>query len=164
MIANRILEVITVVLAFISIPLQIVTTFVLGVLVHLSFGLVLVPISLVWMAFLFPLLAASWLCHKIEILRVPIGLIGIPWAVLAAEFVCLMPSMGEVESRHAKLMLTWCWPFSWECSQFQSGRLDLGEPEARSLRQVLERISDGNFLMQRTVDRFIGREQLDPHL
>ena len=164
MIANRILEVIVVVLAGITIPLQIVTTFVLGVLVNLSCGLVFVPISLIWMAFFFPLLAASWLCHKIEILRVPVGLIGIPWAVLAAEFVVLMPSMGELEWRAAKLILPASWPFSWECWQFQRGRLDLGEPEARSLRQVLERISDGNALMQRTIDRFIRREQLDPHL
>ena len=49
MAANRMLNIVLTILAWVVLPLQIVTTFVLGVLVSISFGLLLLPIRLVWM-------------------------------------------------------------------------------------------------------------------
>lgn len=104
----------------------------------------------------------SWLCSRCEPLRIPLGLAFIPWAFVANLFVCLMPSMGELESRAAKLMIANAWPFSWEMWRFQSGRLDLYSNDAVSLLEVVRRISRKDALMQRTVDRIAMGEQLDP--
>lgn len=168
MVANRILNVVLTILAWIVLPLALVTTFVLGVLVSITFGLLLVPISLVWMILLLgPLLGLSWFCHKVPAFRNPVGVLFLPWAVLADTFVCLMPSMGELENRTAKLMLCATWPFTWEFWQFWSGRLDLTSsesPEAIALKQVIARISRRDALMQRVVMRIINGEELDSNL
>lgn len=164
MVANRILDAILTVLAWIVLPVQIVTTFVLGILVSISFGLLLLPISAVWVILLFPMLGASWLCCRVGMLRTPIGLLGIPWAAIANTYACLMPSMGEVESRAAKLMLTESWPFTWEFWQFQTGRLNISSTNAGSLGEILERVSRRDPLKQRTLGRLSRREQLDPQV
>ncbi len=164
MLANRILNVLVGITAFLVVPLQLVTTLVLGLLVTLSFGILLLPISLIWVALSFPMIGASWLTAKIGWLRTPIGLVGIPWAILANTFVALMPSMGELESRAAKLMLTESWPYSWECWRFQIGKLDLSSPESVNLREVVDRISYRNPLMERTVNRIAAGEALDPNV
>lgn len=164
MTANQILDVILGFFALVVVPIQLVTTFLLGILAICTFGLLLLPLSLVWIALVFPLIGASWLCKQIPILRNPLGLIGIPWAIVAHTYACMMPSMGEVESRASKLMLTWSWPFTWECWQFQTGRLDIWSREASFLREILERISRKNPVMQRTVDRLSLHEELDPQI
>ena len=167
MAANRILNIVLTVLAWVVVPLQIVTTFVLGILVSISFGLLLLPISLVWMVLLGPLLGLSWVSQKAPLLRNLIGIIFLPWAVVADTFVALMPSMGELENRAAKLMLCNTWPFTWEFQQFWSGRLDLTSsdvPEAIALSEVISRVSRGDALMQRVVMRIINGEELDSNL
>lgn len=160
MMAQKVLDMILTLLAWIVVPIQVVTTFVLGILVSISFGLLLLPISAIWMLLLFPLVGASWLCSRIEGLRNPIGLAGIPWAVVANTYASLMPSMGEVESRAAKLMLTESWPFSWEFWQFQTGRLDIASIDAGHLSEVLERVSRRNPLKRRTLSRLARRERV----
>ena len=125
MTANRILDAILSVLVFVVLPLQIVTTFVLGLAVTLTFGLLLLPINLIWVLLLFPMVGLSWICNKAPALRNVIGIIFIPWAVIAVTFVALMPSMGELENRASKFMLCISWPFTWEFGQFLSHNLDL---------------------------------------
>ena len=122
MLANRILRVLVGISGFVVIPVQLITTLVLGILVSVSFGILLLPISLIWILLLFPMIGASWLTAKIEWLRNPIGLLGIPWAIAATTFVALMPSMGELESRAAKLMLTDSWPYSWSVGGSKGAR------------------------------------------
>ena len=164
MTANRILDLIITILAFVVVPIQLVTTFVLGVLVSCSFGLLLLPLSLVWVALIFPLIGASWFCSRFEILRNPVGFIGIPWVVVAHIYSCLVPSMGEFESRAHKLMLAEAWPFCWEYWRFGNGRLDIWSSEGQVLRTILERISRKDVLKQRTIDRLSRHEQLDPDM
>lgn len=161
---QRILDAILTVLAVVVVPVQLVTTFVLGICVSVSFGLLLLPISAIWMLLLFPLLGASWLCSRIEVFRNLIGVVGIPWAVVANTYASLMPSMGELESRAAKLMITESWPYCWEFLQFQSGRLDMASIEAKPLVEVLKRVARRDPLKQRTLDRLLRREQLDPQM
>jgi len=163
MIANRILDIIISIIALPVILLQFVTTFLLGLLVSLSFGLLLLPISFVWLLFLVPLLGLSWLCHKLPILRNVVGILGIPWAVLADIFVCLMPSMGELESRAVKIMLCQTWPFTWEFWRFSGGRLDICSPKAPQFEIIITRVTRRNPLMKRVVQRIIDGEQLDPN-
>jgi hypothetical protein len=165
-IANRILSVILTVLAFAVIPIQVVTTLLLGLLVSIPLLglLLLLCINLVWTILLAPMLGLSRLCHRIEPLRIPISLFGIPLAIMADTYVCLMPSMGEFESRAAKLMLAESWPYSWDFWQFQCGRLDLDSPDGEQLREVLARVSHRDPLRQRTIDRLMRHEPLDSQI
>ena len=163
MLANRVFHIIETLLAWVVLPLQLVTTLVLGFLVSITFGLLLLPISLIWILLLGPLLACSWICMKVEILRNPIGILGLPLALLANTYVCLMPSMGELESRAAKLLLTRAWPYCWEFFQFQTGRLDIQSDEGEPLRRVMARaVNWRDALSQRVLDRLARGEPLDP--
>lgn len=164
MLANRILYVLVGITAFVLVPVQLIATLVLGFLVSISFGLLLLPISLIWLVLAFPMIGASWLTAKIGWLRNPIGLLGIPWAIAANTFVALMPSMGELEGRAAKLMLIQSWPYSWECFRFQLGKAKLYDPECDELREVIERVSQGVPLMQLTVTRIATGQPLDPNV
>jgi hypothetical protein len=111
--ANRILGVISMILAWPVLPLQIVTTFVGGCLVSCTFGLLLIPLSIIWLVFfLWPLLGLSWLWDKAPILRIPLAIVGIPLAALGSVYVALIPSMGEIQSRAVKLVLCDTWPFT----------------------------------------------------
>ncbi len=165
MITNRILNTILTIFTVVVVPLQIVTTLVLGLAVTVTFGLLLLPISSIWALLLFPMVGLSWICNKVPALRNVIGIIFIPWAVIANIFVALMPSMGELENRASKLMLSGSWPYTWEFWQFLSHNLDLDsydEPATVALSDVVERMSEHNPLMQRVLMRVEIRQQLDP--
>ena len=168
MVANQILNIMLTILAWVVLPLSLVSTFVLGLLVSITFGLLLLPISLIWFVFfLGPLLGLSWLCKRIKIFRNLIGILFIPWVVLADMFVCLMPSMGELENRAVKLILCETWPFSWDFWQFWSGRLDLTSSEsleAQTLEEVIERVTSRDALKQHVIRRIINGEELDCNL
>ena len=164
MLANRILCVLVGITAFVVVPVQLVTTLVLGFLVGISFGLLLLPISLTWMLLAFPMIGASWLTAKIEWLRNPIGLLGMPWAIVTNSFTALMPSMGEIEGRAAKLMLIESWPYTWECWRFQLGQASLYDPENAALLEVIDRVSRLDPLMRRTVARIAAGQPLDANL
>ena len=161
MAANRVLHAILLVTSPVILPIQILTTLILGILVKLSFGLLLLPISLVWALLYFPMLGASWLCSKAVFLRNPVGLLGIPWAFTASTYVALMPSMGETESRALKLMLVESWPFTWEFYQLPNGTRERRSLGADCLNQILERVT-ADPIKRRTLERLLAREPLDP--
>ena len=163
MLSNKILNVLLDVTAFLFLPVQFLTTFILGILVSVSFGLLLLPISVLWMLISFPMIAVSWLTSRIEWLRTPLGLMGIPWAIAANVFVSLMPSMGELESRAAKLMFTETWPYSWEFWRFQTGKTNLfASLDNICLIEIFERISKRDPLRKSTIHRIVSGEPLDP--
>jgi hypothetical protein len=112
MLANRILGVITTILAWPTLPVQLVTTSVGGCLVSLTFGLLLIPITIIWQLFFWPLLGLSWAWDRVPLLRIPLAIIGIPLAALGTTYVALMPSMGDMGSRVTKLVICGTWPFS----------------------------------------------------
>ncbi|MGV8946403.1 MAG: hypothetical protein ACOH1N_08245 [Lutibacter sp.] len=118
MITNRILEIILGIIGIVVIPAQILSTFILGILIRLTFGLLLFPISFIWTVFfLFPLIGLSYIYEKMAILRIPIAVIGIPVAILGNTFSALIPSMGEIESRVSKLLISESFPYSWHFYQ-----------------------------------------------
>lgn len=119
--ACRILNVLVTLFAWVTVPLQLVTTFVGGCLVSCTFGLLLIPLSLIWMALLGLLLGTSWVWRCLGVLRppalaaivrIPVAIVGIPLALIAETYVCLVPSMGDFEGRQEKLVTCWVWPFS----------------------------------------------------
>ena len=124
MITNRILEIILGVISIVVIPIQIITTFILGILISITFGLLLFPLNFIWtIIFLYPLIGLSYVYEKLAILRIPVAIIGIPLAVLGNTFAALIPAMGETESRISKLLLTESFPYSWHYHGLTLGSL-----------------------------------------
>jgi len=161
MITNRILLIMLPVLVLPLIPVQIVSTLLLGLGVSLTFGLLLLPISLIWMGLLFPMVGLSWVCHKVPALRDVIGIVFVPWVIVAYIFVGLMPSMGEIEDRAAKLMLCESWPFTWQFWQFLSRKID-ADPSSVDFHEVVNRVSRRDPIKQRVLVRVAAGQQLDP--
>lgn len=164
MIAYRILGGILIALSLVVIPVQTVTTFLLGLLVALTFGLLLFAFVPLWLVLLAPMLGASWLCGRFEPVRAVVGLLGIPWAVVAHVYVCLIPSMGEFESRASKLLLVETWPYTWEYWEFAARRVTLESLKDHPLPAVLARVSAGDPIRQRTIGRIAAGEELDPNV
>ena len=139
MIINKIIHIIIAITAFIVIPVQLITTFVLGLLVSLTFGLLLIPFSIIWIVlFLGPLLGLSYVYERVAITRPFISIIGIPLAVIGNIYVALLPSMGEMDSRYAKMIICQTFPYTWRFFQFQNNKLNIGKNDvlAKILREV----------------------------
>lgn len=142
MVTNKIIDIIITITAWVVLPVQIVTTFVLGILVNLTFGLLLLPFSLMWMVLFFgPLLGLSYVWERIPFARLFISAVGVPLAVLGDIFVCLIPSMGEIESRVVKLLYCQTFPFTWRFHEFRSGNLNIDSGRWFPLNEVLQRAS-----------------------
>ena len=139
MLANRIINILTSLLSPVVIPIQLVTTFVGGCLVSFTFGLLLLPLSLVWVVvFMGPLLGMSWLWDRAPLLRLPVGVLGVPLAVLGGVYVSLVPSMGELDSRAVKLLVCWTWPFSLDYMRYRTAPDQLDFERWQRLQKALE--------------------------
>jgi hypothetical protein len=139
MLTNKIIHIIIAITGFVVIPVQMVTTFVLGLLVSLTFGLLLIPFSIIWVIlFLGPLLGLSYVYERVAITRPFISIIGIPLAILGDTYVALLPSMGEMDSRYVKMIICQTFPYTWRFNQFQNNKLNIGKNEvlAKILREV----------------------------
>lgn len=159
--ANKVLIVIISILSFFLLPIQLITTFLLGIVVHITFGIILFPLSIIWVVLSFPLICLSWLSSKVIWLRNIIGFLGIPWAIIVYTFTVLVPAMGELENRATKIMLAESFPFSWEFWQFQLDKLPIEAIKYGYFGEVIIRISKGDQLKQRTINKLINGDQLD---
>jgi hypothetical protein len=139
MITNKLIHIIIAITTLIVIPVQLITTFVLGLLVNLTFGLMLIPFSVIWIVlFLGPLLGLSYVYEKVAITRPFISVIGIPLAVIGHIYVALLPSMGQIDSRCAKMVICQTFPYTWRFLQFRNNKLNIGKNDvlAKILREV----------------------------
>lgn len=140
MITNKIISIIISITGIIVIPAQIITTFVLGILVSLTFGLPLILFSAIWIALFYgPLLGLSYMYEQIVIARPFISIVGIPLAIIGNTFVTLIPSMGELESRFIKLIYCQSFPYTWRFHQFYTRKLYITQEDV--LNKVLKEIS-----------------------
>jgi hypothetical protein len=89
-----------------------ISTFVLGALSGCTFGLALLPFTVMWWALLGLLMATSWLWVKVAFLRPFLLLPGVGVATFAGLYAALMPEMGEWQSRATKQALCNVWPHS----------------------------------------------------
>lgn len=99
----------TIPLMIISIP----TKNILGCVIGLTFGLLLLPLSLVWLPFLGYLLGTGWLWIKIPVLRPFLIIPSVLVAVVGNIYVAFMPDMGERFQKQFKGVLCDSWPYSW---------------------------------------------------
>lgn len=142
MITNKIIHAIIAITGIVVIPIQIITTLILGLVISIPLvgWLLLLPISLIWVIlFLYPLLGLSYIYERVAILRPLISIIGIPLTVIGDTYVALIPSMGEIDSRYAKMIICQTFPYTWRFSQFQSNKLNIGKDDA--LTKILQEVS-----------------------
>jgi hypothetical protein len=82
-------------------------------------GLLILPaLSLVWLPFYGITLWLSRLYRVAPWLSLPVGFIGIPFAVVGTEFVGMVPSMGEFEQKWVKQSICDSFPFSADFLEF----------------------------------------------
>jgi hypothetical protein len=137
---NKILSALLSIVAIVVIPVQMVTTFILGLLVSVSFGALLFPISFIWMVlFYMPLIGLSYVYEHVSVLKLPVAIVGIPLALLADIYVALMPSMGEVDSRYQKMVVCQVFPYTWRLLQVQKQKIDIKKGDV--LFRILEDIA-----------------------
>ena len=140
MITNKIISVLISITSIIVIPVQMITTFILGMLVSLTFGLLLIPISFIWTVLFFgPLLGLSYIYERIVFLRPFISIIGIPLAVIGHTYVAMMPAMGELDSRYVKLIYCESFPYTWSFHQYNIGKLKISRDDI--LYKILQVVS-----------------------
>lgn len=121
---NPILQAVFNLLSFPIVLLQLVTTFILGILATVTFGLALLPLNLVWLLFLGGLLGSSWLWIRAPLSR-PILLIpGILWSNVSRWFASLVPEMGDWEARAMKQALCESWPHSYHIIRMSNDLAD----------------------------------------
>ncbi len=138
---TKILHFLISITSIVVIPVQIVTTFVLGLIFSIPIvGLILLPLSLVWMLlFMGPLFGLSYLYEKVVVLRPFVAIIGIPIALVGDTFVALIPSMGEKSSRFSKMVICQTFPYSWSFLKLQQRKLDMGVEH--TLHKILKEVS-----------------------
>ena len=103
------------VLRMLLFPLILITplvTLVLGLLVQLSFGILLLPLSVIWMAIFPLLLGTSWLWIRAWYLRPFLIVPGVFIAVLSDVYVSFVPDMGEKYQKIVKLAFCDSWPYT----------------------------------------------------
>ena len=160
MITNNIIRTIKGLLGFVLIPFAAISTFVLGILVSLTFGLLLLPLSLVWSICCYlPLLGLSYVYENVKFLQPIAAIIGIPIAIVGEIFVSLIPSMGENDSKMAKLLSIGSFPFTYSISQFNNPNkieyLTDKEGHYENLLEILYKEKAGNPLMTAYIDNNI---------
>ena len=158
MLTNNIIRIVTGLLGFVLIPVVPISTFVLGLLVSLTFGLLLLPISLIWsVCFYFPLLGLSFIYENFKLLRPIAAIIGIPIAIIGEVFVSLMPSMGETDSKMAKWLSTTSFPYTYSITHFNNPKklhyLMKKDGHYRTLLDILYREKSGNRIMTAYIDK-----------
>ncbi len=102
----------TTVLGVVLLPLEVLTTGLGGCLIALTFGVLYLLLSLIWLPVLGLLLGTSWLWLRAWYLRPVLLLPGVIIAVVADVFVMLAPE-PERDAKHAKLCIAGEWPLSW---------------------------------------------------
>ena len=95
-------------LSFILMPLillQLISTFVLGIVVQITCGLALLPMSIPWIPMMLLMLGGSRLWMAVPVLRPVLLLPLLLLAHIAEKYVAFLPSMGEWDSRMMKLAI-----------------------------------------------------------
>ena len=103
------------VLSVVLFPIGVITTFLGGLLIALTFGLLLIPINLIWLPIFGALSGTSWLWLHAWYLRPLLLLPGVLLATMATIFVVLTP-MPEEALRGEKALkgfLASEWPLTW---------------------------------------------------
>ena len=101
------------VLALPTLIVMIPSTLIGGCLVSATFGILLVPLNLLWMPFLGFVIGSSWLWIKVPVSRPFLLIPGVLLSAIANLYVALVPDMGESYQKQLKMALCDNWPNSY---------------------------------------------------
>ncbi len=139
---QRILSLLNGIVAWPVLLIAFVTQFVLGLLLLIPIvdALFLLLVSIIFgVAFFGPLLALSWLWLRVPFLRLPLAILGIPWALVGNKFSVLIPvAPAELDGRISKMLFTVLWPYSFLYVRWDGGSLKLDDQTGDS--------SEGEFI------------------
>jgi len=138
---NRILWRLSGLFALFIAPICFISVPAIAIIDLLTFGFLLKVCNLIWIVlFLGPLLCLSRLWELVQLLRLPIAIIGVPLAALADSYIGVLPSlmpMWNYGSKIPDMLLCESWPFTWECLLFEMGKLPHCSNKFYNLKTVL---------------------------
>jgi hypothetical protein len=141
-IANKILSVMIAISGIVVIPIQFISTGVLGLVfsVPLIGAIGLLILSFIWIGLLLtPIYCLSYLYDKVAFLRPILATIGVPFAFIGNVFTACIPSMGEMESRFSKMVICQTFPYTWRYLQVERNKLVIENDDV--LTKVLREVS-----------------------
>ena len=117
MITNKIIDILTKIISFITLPIQLIIMLLLKIISVITFRLIFFPLNLIWLIFFyFPLIGLSYLYEKVYILRIPVSILGILFAVIGYEFNCFFAHYDG--KRTERLLFCLIFPYSWHLKHY----------------------------------------------
>jgi hypothetical protein len=145
---NRILHILVGLVGFPIVPVSFISVLVITMVDLLTFGLALSILNLIWVFLFFgPLLALSWLWQVTPLFRYLIAFVGVPLALLAYCYVCLVGSLmpwGKFGSKAAELALCEIWPLTGDFLGFMMGKVRRGSDRFTNLAPFLSQVRRAN--------------------
>ena len=161
LIVNWLLNLFMLPIGLVVLPIQGISTFVIGILVHLTFGLLIIPINIMWLMLFGPLLGLSWLWWKTPLLRIFIALIGVPIVLIAHVYTCVMPCMGEMDARYIRILNCEVWPCTIQCFYIACRRPILNTQERNQFFYILNRTAKFNRALRLLVREYLRRLMIE---
>ena len=114
-------------------------------------------LKLVWMVALFPVVALSWVMSKCDFLRIPVGIIGFPFALIAGLWThFLVPP--SIEIKRMRAMLVASYPYTYEFYMFLLGKdFALSKNASANLFALIALFSKDK-MDEQVIDTLINRE------
>lgn len=84
-----------------------------GYLVTVTFGLLLLPLRLLWLPFLGFLLGSGWLWVKVPLSRPFLIFPGVLLSAVANIYIAMVPDMGQSYQKQLKMIICNLWPYSY---------------------------------------------------
>lgn len=110
---NTILKALLTPFRFILLPVELVTTFVIGLTFFIPFwtSVYLFLMTLIWLPFSLYIMSTSWLYQKVFILRPILAIISIPLLIALDSFLGIMANPDKAD-KYNKATIIDSWPFS----------------------------------------------------
>jgi len=110
---NTILKVLLAVFRFILLPVELVTTFVIGLTFFIPFWTLvyLFLMNIIWFPFSLYIMSTSWLYQKVFILRPILAIISIPLLIVLDSFLGIMANPDKADKYNEATIID-SWPFS----------------------------------------------------
>ncbi len=112
MLANKILKILNTPITFLLLIPEIITTFILGLIIAIPpIGFIYsIIMTIIWLPFYGFMFGTSWLYKKVPIIGIPLSLIGVPIVLAIDMFLQLMPN-PEREDKYNKATICESFPF-----------------------------------------------------
>lgn len=127
------------VISVVLVPIQLITSFIFGILSLITFDLLLIPISFIWtVLFLGPITGLSYVYEKVAILRPFVAITGIPFAVIGNIYIQLIGAIGDNNAKMEKFIICRTFPYTWRYLQYKNNKLNIHKDDvlAKILKQI----------------------------